>query len=221
MTLATRRLTLLLIVLATIVATSPAAEVAVYFSPDGGARSAIVAEIEKAQAEVLVAAYALTDDHITAALLAAAKRGVQVAVVLDRRQTKANHSTGPVLARAGVPTRVDRREPLMHQKVIVIDRSTTLAGSFNFSEAAQTRNAEVLLVVRDPAVAQACAENFQTHWMHSQDITPTPSQKRRDRRGAAGPTHPAVSPACQSGRCERRNEPASHSHHSPFFKRRT
>lgn len=217
----TSRLALFLIVLATIVSTSPAAEVTVAFSPHGPCRSIIIEEIGHAQTEVLVAAYALTDEHITNALLAAAKRRVQVAVVLDRRQTEANHSTGPTLARAGVPTRIDRREPLMHQKLIVIDRCTTLAGSFNFSEAAQTRNAEILLVVRDPAVAQACAENFQTHWMHSKDIDSKRMHQREGRPGAAGRQATAVSPVCQNGRCQRTKQPASHSHHSPFFKRRS
>lgn len=203
MTLAARSLAPLLIVFATIVSTSPAADVTVAFSPHGPCRSIIIEEIGHAQTEVLVAAYALTDEHITNALLDAAKRGVQVAVILDRRQTEANHSTGPVLARAGVPTRIDRREPLMHQKLMIIDRCTTLAGSFNFSEAAQTRNAEILLVVHDPAVAQLCAQNFQTHWMHSQEIDSKRTYQRQGRPRAAGPTHPAVSPACPSGRCSK------------------
>jgi len=57
---------------------------------------------------------------------------------------------------------------IAHDKVIVIDGQIIIAGSFNFIKAAQEKNAENLLVIRDPDLAvkyptinrQGSAANF-------------------------------------------------------------
>jgi PLD-like domain len=41
-------------------------------------------------------------------------------------------------------------DAIAHNKVIVIDGETVLTGSFNFTKAAQEKNAENLLIIRDP-----------------------------------------------------------------------
>jgi phosphatidylserine/phosphatidylglycerophosphate/cardiolipin synthase-like enzyme len=50
----------------------------------------------------------------------------------------------------------------MHQKVIVIDRRVLLTGSYNFTDAAELRNSEILLVITDPATASKVAAQFKT-----------------------------------------------------------
>jgi phosphatidylserine/phosphatidylglycerophosphate/cardiolipin synthase-like enzyme len=44
--------------------------------------------------------------------------------------------------------RVDTAHAIAHNKVIVIDGSTVVTGSFNFTRAAQEKNAENLLNVK-------------------------------------------------------------------------
>src|SRR5262245_14055401 len=48
----------------------------------------------------------------------------------------------------------DNRRPhaISHNKVIIIDGEMVLTGSFNFTKAAQEKNAENLLIIRNPAV---------------------------------------------------------------------
>src|SRR5580704_3183699 len=59
-------------------------DIAVYFSPDGGAMAAILSEIDRARRTVDVNAYLITAPEIADSLKAAAKRGVTVRIILDK-----------------------------------------------------------------------------------------------------------------------------------------
>jgi phosphatidylserine/phosphatidylglycerophosphate/cardiolipin synthase-like enzyme len=63
-----------------------------YFSPKGGCTEAIVAEISKAKSNVIVQAYSFTSEPIAAALIAAHRRGVAVAVIVDKGQDGNEHT---------------------------------------------------------------------------------------------------------------------------------
>jgi phosphatidylserine/phosphatidylglycerophosphate/cardiolipin synthase-like enzyme len=99
---------------------------------------------------VLVQAYSFTSAPIAKALLDAHKRGVQVQVILDKSQRTEKYSSADFLANQGVLTMIDATHAIAHNKVIVIDGETVLTGSFNFTKAAQEKNAENLLIIRDP-----------------------------------------------------------------------
>ena len=60
----------------------------VYFSPQGGCTEAIIKELDKAKTSILVHAYSFTSAPIGKALLNARKRGVKVAVILDKSQRR-------------------------------------------------------------------------------------------------------------------------------------
>jgi len=48
---------------------------------------------------------------------------------------------------------IDANHAIAHNKVMIIDGETVLTGSFNFTKAAQEKNAENLLIIRDAALA--------------------------------------------------------------------
>jgi phosphatidylserine/phosphatidylglycerophosphate/cardiolipin synthase-like enzyme len=50
---------------------------------------------------------------------------------------------------------------------MIIDGATVLTGSFNFTTAAEDKNAENLLVVRDKKIAKKYRANWNTHFKHS------------------------------------------------------
>ncbi|WP_254434871.1 phospholipase D-like domain-containing protein [Magnetospirillum sp. UT-4] len=50
----------------------------------------------------------------------------------------------------------------------MLDGSTVITGSFNFTKAAQERNAENLLVIRDPVMASQYEANWRKHAGHSE-----------------------------------------------------
>ena len=142
------------------------------FSPGGDCTKAIVTALEHAKSSVLVQAYTFTSAPIAKALVDAARRGVKVEVILDKSQVSGRYSSADFLARAGIPVRIDAAHAIAHNKVMVIDGSTVITGSFNFTRAAQEKNAENLLVVHDPALASRYAENWKAHAEHSEPYTP-------------------------------------------------
>jgi phosphatidylserine/phosphatidylglycerophosphate/cardiolipin synthase-like enzyme len=78
------------------------------------------------------------------------------------------YSSADFLANQGVPTMIDATHAIAHNKVIVIDGEVVITGSFNFTKAAQEKNAENLLIIRDQAVAAQYTQNWETHRQHSQ-----------------------------------------------------
>ena len=145
-----------------------AGNIEVYFSPRGGATDAVCREITSAQREIMVQAYSFTSAPIAQALTAAKKRGVAVSVILDKSQESEKYSSADYLAHAGIPTFIDKRHAIAHNKIIIIDRITIITGSFNFTKAAEEHNAENLLVIHgDVDLAAKYLRNFDDHLNHS------------------------------------------------------
>lgn len=67
------------------------------------------------------------------------------------------------LKNAGIPVFIDDKHAIVHDKIMVIDRRTVITGSFNFTKAAQVRNAENLLVAKgNKAVVEKYLGNYAT-----------------------------------------------------------
>ena len=144
------------------------AQVAVYFSPRRGATEAIVQAIHGAQQQVLVQAYSFTSAPIAKALLDAHKRGVKILAVLDKSNETDKYSAATFLVNAGIQTLIDDQHAIAHNKIMVIDSATIITGSFNFTKAAEEKNAENLLVITEaPALVQAYEANIQAHAAHA------------------------------------------------------
>ncbi len=144
---------------------------AVYFSPRGGCTEQVVQVIDRAQDRILVQAYSFTSRPIAEALERAHRRGLAVEVILDHGQRSDGRSVAQALLAAGVPVEFDAAHAIAHNKVIVVDGVTVVTGSFNFTQAAEERNAENLLVIQDRAVAQRYEDNWREHQRHSRQAT--------------------------------------------------
>lgn len=140
----------------------------VWFSPDGGCTEAIVDALKSAKKTVRVQAFLFTSPHIATALIEARKRGLDVAVILDGSQRSENRSSDDLMKAAGVPVFVDAVHNIAHNKIIIIDGETVFTGSFNFTKAAETHNAENLLRLDDPALAARYLSNWNDHKAHSE-----------------------------------------------------
>src|SRR5215831_15764986 len=149
-------------------ATCSPARVAVYFSPNGGATDAVVREVHAATLQILVQAYSFTSAPIAKALIEAHKRGVKVLAVLDKSNETEKYSAATFLVNAGIQTLIDDKHAIAHSKVMVIDAATILTGSFNFTKAAEEKNAENLLVLKEaPELVQTYEANIQMHATHA------------------------------------------------------
>src|SRR6185369_12387340 len=119
-----------------------------YFSPRGGATEAIIKEISSAKSEILVQAYSFTSTAISKALVDARKRGIKIEAVLDKSQKREKYTSAEFIAHAGIPTYIDSAHAIAHNKIMILDRSTLITGSFNFTKAAEEKNAENLLILK-------------------------------------------------------------------------
>ncbi len=145
------------------------ARVEAHFTPGDDVARVIVGRIALARRTVQVQAYVFTNRRIAAALAGAARRGVVVDLIGDARQ----HEAGafPVLARldrAGVRIWLQGEYAAFHNKVVLVDagtpEATVVTGSYNFTQAAQERNAENIVVISGvPEIAARFAREFERH----------------------------------------------------------
>jgi hypothetical protein len=142
-------------------------KIEVYFSSTGGCTEAAVKEIDGAKMTILVQAYSFTSAPIAKALVEAHKRGVDVWVILDKSPRTERYSEADFLVHMGIPTWIDARHAIAHNKVMVIDDKTVITGSFNFTKAAEESNAENMLIIRLPDIAAKYEANYQDHLAHS------------------------------------------------------
>jgi len=140
-----------------------------YFSPNGGCTEAVVSALDRANKTVLVQAYSFTSAPIAKALVDAKKRDVDVRVILDKSQRTERYTAATFLANEGVPTYIDSNHAIAHNKLMVIDGDEVITGSFNFTKAAESSNAENLLVINNaPDLAARYTANWNEHLRHSE-----------------------------------------------------
>jgi phosphatidylserine/phosphatidylglycerophosphate/cardiolipin synthase-like enzyme len=121
-------------------------------SYQGGPDEALALAIDQARLSVDVAAHQLNLWSIRDALMAAHRRGVKVRLVvesdyLDEREIQQ-------LKEAGIPILGDRRESLMHNKFVILDRMEVWTGSMNFTTSDAYRNDNNMLMLRSARLAE-------------------------------------------------------------------
>ncbi|MCB9852899.1 MAG: phospholipase D family protein [Phycisphaerales bacterium] len=140
----------------------------VVFSPEGGCADRIIAEIESARSSIHVQVYIFTSDQIADALIKAAKRDIRVDVLLDASQKKKRYSKWKKLKQGGVSVRFDEDHATANNKIMLVDNTTIVTGSYNFSKAAESRNAENIVIIKNNrSLFTKFRENFESHWEHS------------------------------------------------------
>jgi len=141
--------------------------VQVCFSPSG-CTEAIIKEITNARFEILIQAYSFTSAPIARALLNAHKRSVKVEAILDKSQRREKYTSATFFVNAGIPTLIDDKHAIAHDKIMIIDRETVITGSFNFTKAAEEKNAENLLIMKNKELAGIYIKNWEKHREHSE-----------------------------------------------------
>lgn len=155
------------------------AEAQVWFSPKGGAKAAIVSEIDRAQKSIRAGAYKFESREIAEALVRAKERGLDVAVVMDTRNSKYKKSLRDELASRGVSVFVDGKHAIFHNKVMVIDDRVVPTGSFNYkddaeNDNAENDNAENMLRLESAELARRYAADWEKHRAHAKPVPSKP-----------------------------------------------
>lgn len=132
--------------------------VQVFFSPNGGARDAIIEELAAAKTEINIAMYILTDRELSNAIISAKDRGVKVKILLDAKSAEEiGYSKHHFLSERKIDVRLDnthksyggKYKGIMHNKFAIIDNKTLITGSYNWTHSAEELNNENLLIIKD------------------------------------------------------------------------
>jgi phospholipase D len=114
--------------------------------------------------------YGLTSRSIVDALIAAQSRGVDVAIKTDKKESE-KHAQATLITKlkaAGVRVEVSTQQRNLHDKFAVIDGQRVITGSFNWTQNAELRNRENLVVLDCREIAAA----FEREWQSIQQDAP-------------------------------------------------
>jgi len=125
----------------------------------GGPDSALAEAILAARLSVDAAIYHLNLWSIRDALIAAHEAGVAVRLVVESDNT--DEVEIQELQEAGIEILGDRRESLMHNKFVVIDKSEVWTGSMNFTVTGAYHNNNALVRIRSTRLAENFTAEFE------------------------------------------------------------
>ena len=152
----------------------------VCFSPKGGCTDMIIKTILAAKKSIYVQAYSFTSAPIVRALIAASARKVKVSILVDKSNVSTieptcvgrDRTAMSLLPGTKVWYAVDKAHAIAHNKIMIMDENTVLTGSFNFSGAAESSNAENMIRLIGAPRAKLYLDNWKVHQKHAIECHP-------------------------------------------------
>ena len=139
----------------------PLEQAQVCFTPGQLCLPIIQQALAKAKKTIHLQAYSFTQPLIAQDLVKAAQRGVDITVILDKSQRTARSGQFNLLKGTSIKVFFDDKPAIAHNKIIIVDGKTLITGSYNFTQAAEKKNAENLLLIHSPKLAESYKQNFQ------------------------------------------------------------
>jgi len=136
------------------------------FTPSDNCTGMIVNEIRSAKKSINVQAYSFTSLPIEESLATAKSNNIDVNVILDKTQ---KNTSAQYFIEHGIPVWIDYKPRIAHNKVMIIDNETVITGSFNFTFAAQSKNAENVLIIHDKELAKTYLANWNKRQLESKE----------------------------------------------------
>lgn len=137
----------------------------VAFSPSSKCENLIIKQINNSKYTIDVVVYAINNNNIVNALKKAHQKGVTVRILTDKLQ--ASHKSSKVidLYNAGLNIRVHSKHKIEHNKFAIFDKNTVLTGSYNWTNAATSRNSEnCYLIVENKDIVEEYNSRFSYLW---------------------------------------------------------
>lgn len=135
------------------------------FAPEDDVIAAIDQLMSAATISIDFMAFSYTQADMGAIMTERAGAGVRVRGIFERTGSETEFSQlRPLFCGAGLDVRQDGNPFILHHKVIIIDGTTVLSGSFNFSANATRSNDENLVIIRDPVLAAQYLLEFERQY---------------------------------------------------------
>jgi phosphatidylserine/phosphatidylglycerophosphate/cardiolipin synthase-like enzyme len=138
-----------------------------YACPQDNCAEQLIKFMGSASKSLHILIYSLTKQEIADAIVAAKEKGLDVKVVMDKGQAAGKYSLDEFLIENGVQVKIvdPPGYAIMHNKVAVVDGNAFSTGSFNYTQNADSGNAENLLIVKDKAMAEKMEGEFEKYWV--------------------------------------------------------
>lgn len=119
--------------------------------------------IGEARVSIDLYAEVIQDPEIITALEAAVSRGVRVRLIVNPSASADDTARIAELRSRGLEVRYATRL-YIHAKLMIVDGTTAVVGSQNFTRTSLDANRELALIVTDPLAVARCREIFATDW---------------------------------------------------------
>jgi phosphatidylserine/phosphatidylglycerophosphate/cardiolipin synthase-like enzyme len=137
------------------------------FSPTSLVMAEIIHQVDQAKTSIRVAIYRLTFTPLIQKLIEKSKT-IDVKIILDHSQMidPSVVKAAQALVDGGVPVLITDsvHKDIMHSKYIVIDGTTLIYGSYNFSFAAARQSNVTTIISGDTVLAGQFLEDWQSIW---------------------------------------------------------
>lgn len=140
------------------------------FSPDEPCDAKLWKFVQSAQKSVDIAVYDITHPKIVHEILVASKK-MPVRIVVDRRQSKGNHSLVSLLIKGGANVRFGKQRGIMHNKFTIIDGKRMETGSYNYTNNASKNNQENQIYSGEEKTVKRYKERFDKMWNEATPAT--------------------------------------------------
>jgi len=137
-----------------------------YFCPEDckldsqGGIYKIIDLIKNAEESVKIASFSFTHEALADELLKRDISGINVSVLIERKQRNGLKSQYSRLKDFGVNIKVDGNKYNMHHKFVIIDNKIVITGSPNFSFSGFNRNDENMLIIYNQKLALRFVKEF-------------------------------------------------------------
>lgn len=128
-----------------------------YFCPEDSCQEVMLQHIEEAQESIYFMYFSFTDKMIAESILMKEKEGVFVSGIFEKTQAGNSYSVFPFLENFSV---LDSNPANMHHKVMIIDNSTVITGSYNPSKNGDENNDENILIIHDEEISRFYLDEF-------------------------------------------------------------
>jgi len=136
--------------------------VEIYTSEDADLEEVVARLLREAREEILFDQFCVTSTKILKEIIRAIgpERQVMVAGILERYPGVQNYRTPEGLAKIGIPIFFSGDVGFNNNKVAIIDRTTVVTGSYDWTSAGAAKNGNNLIVIREAAIATRYRNNF-------------------------------------------------------------
>ncbi len=135
-------------------------DINIYFSPEDNIERIIIERIKKAKHSVYFMGFSFTSKKLADEMIRLNKKGIKVYGIIEKIGSNSKDSQYVKLKLEDVHVKLDKNRNRMHHKVIIIDESILITGSYNFSKSANEKNDENIVILHNKDISKLYLEEF-------------------------------------------------------------